>query len=71
MKTALIVIGVVVLMVIGGWITFNNTGDKATVTIETQEIKKDTEEAVEKGKELIDKAAARTKEAVKEHKSGD
>jgi hypothetical protein len=40
-----------------GWVTFTNSGNKASVTVDADEVKKDTLQAVESGKELLEKAA--------------
>jgi len=52
----LLIIIAVVAMVFGGWVSFSNVDDSATMTIHKKEVKQDTEEAVQKGAELIEKA---------------
>ncbi len=47
----------VVAMVVGGWISFADLDDSATMTIHKNEVKKDTEQAVRKGEELVEDAA--------------
>ncbi len=53
----ILIIVAVVAMVLGGWISFSNFDDDATMTIHKNEVNHDTEEAVQKGEEFIEKAA--------------
>ena len=46
-----------VAMVLGGWISFSDKDDSASMTIHKNEVKKDTEEAVQKGEDLVKDAA--------------
>jgi hypothetical protein len=39
-----------------GWLSWDNTTERATIEIETGEIKRATEEAVEKGKEFVEES---------------
>jgi uncharacterized protein YxeA len=64
---AIIIIAVILLIMIGlGWITFRDSGDATNVQFETQKMKQDTEQVIEKGKEFIDETGQRTREAVDE-----
>ena len=49
-----------VLMFLGGWLYFRDTGKTSEVILDKQEMRQDTEKAVEKGKELLKKAAEET-----------
>ncbi|MCA9034867.1 MAG: hypothetical protein KDA91_07055 [Planctomycetaceae bacterium] len=54
---AILIIGVaVLLMVVGGWVTVTNTDGSTTVTLDKDEVKADTAEAVKKGEDLVDGA---------------
>lgn len=66
MKAALIIIALILCAALIGWITFDSTGDRASVNIETQEIKQDTKKAVKKGKDLIDDAKQEIRKDQKE-----
>lgn len=57
MKGLLILIAVAVLMAVGGWLTFSNTGHRASVTIETEKIERDTRSAVRNGADALSEAA--------------
>jgi cytoskeletal protein RodZ len=50
----LVVVGA--LAVWAGWLNFSNTDGRASMTIDTNEVKQDTQKAIDKSKELIDKA---------------
>lgn len=54
MKAVFFVIVAVALMCFAGWIRFSNDGESASATINTQEVKKDTADAVQKGQQLIE-----------------
>jgi uncharacterized protein YxeA len=54
MKTILVTVVLIVLAIAAGWLTFSKSRDKTTVTIETKEIKKDTKEAIQAGKEWLE-----------------
>jgi hypothetical protein len=47
---------VVALLAIAGWITFNSGPDRASINLETNEIRQDTEEIVRSGAKVLDKA---------------
>ena len=64
MRTVLIITMAVIIMALAGWITFGNTADTATVSVNKEKIKTDTKKIVEKGEELIDTATTKTKEAI-------
>ncbi|QDT90216.1 hypothetical protein [Gimesia algae] len=52
-----LIIVAVAAMVLGGWISFAEMDDSATMTIHKNEVKKDTEQAVKKGEEFVEDAA--------------
>lgn len=61
MKWILLAIILVLVAVLIGWISFRQSEDKATITIEKKEIKQDAKKAVEKGSDLIKDAKERIK----------
>jgi hypothetical protein len=53
----LILLAVIVLIcVLVGWITFTREPGRATINLETQEIRDDTKEVMNSGAELLQKA---------------
>ncbi len=57
MRLLIIIVVVVLVMALVGWISFNREDGRASVNIETQEIREDTESAMEAGSDLLHKAA--------------
>jgi hypothetical protein len=55
MKAILVLLALVLVLVVAGWLTFGRTDGKPAVILETGQIQQDTEEATEKGKELLRK----------------
>lgn len=55
MRAILCATVIVLLMVLAGWLTFARNGNQASVTIETQKIKHDTERAIDRGKDVLRK----------------
>jgi Flp pilus assembly protein TadB len=54
---ALIFLAVVVLILaFAGWISFSKSAGRSSINIETQQIKQDTDRAVESGSNLLRKA---------------
>lgn len=53
-----LIIVAVVAMVLGGWISFADMDNSATITVHKDEVKKDTEQAVKKSEEFIEDAAS-------------
>lgn len=47
-------------MYFAGWVNFHKQPDAATIEIETGEMKKSADKAIEKGEKLIDKATHKT-----------
>lgn len=52
---AVILIFLGVIAYASGWISFQTTGEKATIEMNTGEMKKAADKAMEKGKEFIEK----------------
>ena len=53
MRKLLAIAVIVLIAVVCGWVTFNRTPGKASVTIDTEKITNDAQQAVEKGKDLL------------------
>ena len=71
MNRSLAVVAVVFVVVIAlscwvGWITFHKSPEKATIEIQTQQMEQAGEKAVEKSRELVEKAADSVKQAVRQ-----
>ena len=66
MRAILIVAAVLLVMVALGWLSFRSNREKATLTIETQKIERDAEQAVDKGKELIREARENVRDETSE-----
>ena len=52
-------------------ISFNDSGEKASVTIHKEKIKQDTESAVEQGEKLVNKATSKSKELIDQGDQGE
>jgi hypothetical protein len=77
MRRTLIVIATVVvvgaLACWAGWVNFASSEGKASVTVDSNEMKKDAQDAVEAGKDLLDKtseSAGETIDATRRPESG-
>ena len=57
MRTLLIIAGLILLMALVGWISFGSGPTRSSINIETQEIKEDTQSALESAEEIIDSGA--------------
>lgn len=53
MRAVLILIIVGLLMVLAGWLTIVNTGNQTSINIETKRIERDTDRAIERGREAL------------------
>jgi hypothetical protein len=62
MKAFLILLALVLVLVVAGWLTFGRSDGKPAVILETEQIQQDTEEATEKGKELLHEATQKVEE---------
>ncbi|MCC7422373.1 MAG: hypothetical protein IT428_19005 [Planctomycetaceae bacterium] len=64
MKAVIAIVLAIALMLFLGWMTVQKSGDRTTVTIETQKMKDDTEQALEKGRTAAEKAGRKTRAAI-------
>lgn len=62
MKKFLIIVLSLTLATVAGWLSFSISGDKATITLDKNEIRKDTQEAIDTGKNLLDKASEKARD---------
>jgi hypothetical protein len=69
MKAFLVLLALVLVLVVAGWLTFGRTDGKPAVILETGQIQQDTEEATEKGKELLHDATQKVEELRKDDTS--
>ena len=56
MRALLILIGIVLILVLAGWITFSSGPDRASVNIEGQKIRQDTKQVMESGAKMLHRA---------------
>lgn len=66
MKAVVTIILIVGIMIFLGWITFQKSGERSTVTIETQQIEKDTKQVLQKGRQLSEDAGKKARKAIDE-----
>jgi len=66
MKALAIILVLVVLMVFFGWLTFTSIGGNPTVSLNTEQVRQDTEQAADATRRAADTAAGKTREAVDE-----
>jgi hypothetical protein len=62
MRTLIILAAVVILLALVGWLTFNNEPGRASINLETDEIREDTGEVMRSGSELLRDAEEEIKE---------
>ncbi len=53
MRALLIILGLIVIFALVGWITFSDDDGRASINVETNEIREDTGEIMNKGSELL------------------
>lgn len=53
MRAILILIIIGLLMILAGWLTIVKTGDQTSINIETKKIERDTEHAIDRGREAL------------------
>jgi hypothetical protein len=53
MRVLLIVLALIVVFALVGWITFSDDDGRASINLETDEIREDTGEVMNKGSELL------------------
>lgn len=56
MRVLVILAAILVLFALVGWITFGNDAGRSSINLETEEIRKDTGEMMNKGSELLKNA---------------
>jgi hypothetical protein len=56
MRGLLVVIGLIVILALIGWVKFSKGPDRATMTIESGQIREDTKKAVQTGADLLHRA---------------
>ncbi len=66
MRTFIVALIVLIAMAFAGWISFSNSGDRATITIDTKEIRQDTKQAADKAKEVIEEASQKGREIIRD-----
>ncbi|HUG91576.1 MAG TPA: hypothetical protein VML55_12110 [Planctomycetaceae bacterium] len=65
MRTVLVIVALVLILGLIGWITFG-TGDRPSMRLETDRVRHDTHEAVERGKDAIDGARGSLREELRD-----
>lgn len=69
MKKLLIAVLLIALLIAVGWLSFRYDGRQASVNFNAEAARQDTRELAEKGREAVDRAAARSREMLDEGKS--
>lgn len=59
MRGLLIVIALILILLLVGWITVSFTGDRASITLEKEKIKQDTQEITDSARDFSNKADKR------------
>jgi len=59
MRALILIAAVVLIFALVGWISFSKGPDRASVNLETGAIRQDTQQAMQKGGELLRKAGDR------------
>ena len=54
MRALLIILGILVILVIIGWIRFSNDGGDPTIQIDAEKAREDTAEVIDRTEEAID-----------------
>jgi hypothetical protein len=62
MRALIIAVLVVLVLVLVGWISFQYSGSRASVTLETERIEEDTERIIDEGREAVDDVRQRATE---------
>lgn len=62
MRTLVIAVLLVLVLVLVGWISFQYTGNRASVTLETDRIERDTERMLDEGREAVNDVRDRAAE---------
>jgi hypothetical protein len=53
MRALIVLIVVILVLVLAGWISFSKSSDRSSINLETQQIQKDTDRAMESGSNLL------------------
>jgi hypothetical protein len=56
MRAFIILVALVVILALVGWVTFSEDSGRSSINLETDEIRQDTGEALNKGSELLKEA---------------
>jgi hypothetical protein len=56
MRGLLVVIGLILILALIGWVKFSKGPDRATMSIESGQIREDTKKAMQSGSELLHRA---------------
>jgi hypothetical protein len=56
MRALILLAAIVLVFALAGWISFSQGPDRASVNIESEEIRQDTKQVMESGAELLHKA---------------
>jgi len=63
MRALILLAAIVLILALVGWLTFNRDDGRASINLETQEIRQDTKELLESGSQALERAASDTAEA--------
>jgi hypothetical protein len=56
MRALILLVAIVVVLALLGWVTFNRGDGRASINLETQEIREDTRQVLQSGSEALDRA---------------
>jgi hypothetical protein len=56
MRAILILLAIALLLALAGWISFSKGPDRSSINVETEQIRTDTNKALESGADLLHKA---------------
>jgi hypothetical protein len=56
MRALIFLIAVVLLLALAGWISFSKSPGRSSINLETQQIKQDTDRALQSGSNLLNEA---------------
>jgi hypothetical protein len=63
MRGILFLILVVVVLAVVGWISFGRDGERASINLETQEIRDDTRKALDSGAKILERTGEKIESA--------
>ncbi|MEX2171835.1 MAG: hypothetical protein WD851_21120 [Pirellulales bacterium] len=66
MRGLLIIIALILILLLVGWITVSFTGDRASITLEKEKIKQDTQEISDSARDFTNKADKRIEGVVED-----